>query len=173
MARLSQINLQVNPPLPQGVTAGISQSPLQLAQWGMNLLVEISTASAFLTPPNANVRSTTTVMGHIDTGASMTSLDQNLAHHLGLVSVGQGRNATANGFSVVSHYAVDIAFLNSALSSIQNLLVSSCQLPHFRLQQALQNPIQPVNFGILIGHDILARWNLTWHGPTSTVFISD
>jgi hypothetical protein len=36
------------------------------------------------------------------------------------------------------------------------------------LNECMYNPI-----GILIGRDIMSRWNIVWNGPTSTVFISD
>jgi len=29
------------------------------------------------------------------------------------------------------------------------------------------------NFGVLIGRDIMARWNIVWNGPSSCVFIAD
>ena len=114
-----------------------------------------------------------TVMAHLDTGASLTSIDKRIAQQLGLVSTGSGHIATASGSVTVPNYAVDIAFLNTSLRGIQNLQVTSCQLPHFNLSIAVQNPSNPANFGVLIGRDIMPLWHITWHGPTSTVFISD
>jgi len=112
-------------------------------------------------------------MAHLDTGASTTSIEHNIASHLGLFSIGRQRISTANGTSTVDSYPVDLAFLNSSLKGFQNFRVSSCQMAHFNLEDCLQNPNKPKNFGVLIGRDVMSRWHITWHGPTSTVFISD
>ena len=50
------------------------------------------------------------VMAHLDTGASLTSIDHNLAQYLGLMSIGQQRVSTASGFATVSNYAIDLTF---------------------------------------------------------------
>jgi hypothetical protein len=41
------------------------------------------------------------------------------------------------------------------------------------VQHCLSNPNDPRNFGVLLGRDVMARWNIVWNGLTSTVFISD
>lgn len=35
------------------------------------------------------------------------------------------------------------------------------------------HPVDFNNFGLLIGRDIMSRWNIVWNGPTSTVLVSD
>jgi hypothetical protein len=167
------IGLNISPTLPPGTVVGVQQSPAPLAQLGLNMLVEISTASAFLNSPTPSTRATIAVMAHLDTGASLTSIDANLAQHLGLIATGSQRIGTASGFSTVNNYAIDISFLNTPLKGIQNLMISSCTLPHFNLANAKQNPNLPTNFGVLIGRDIMSRWSVTWHGPSSSVLISD
>lgn len=167
------IGFNITPTPPTGTRVGINWTSAPLAQLGLNFLIEISTASAFLNIQNPPPRRTIAVMAHLDTGASLTSIDSSIATHLGLIPTGHSRIATAAGFAQVSNYATDLAFINSSLKSIQNLQISSCQLPHFNLNNALQNPNVPQNFGVLIGRDIMSLWNITWHGPTSTVLISD
>ncbi len=138
------------------------------------MLVEISTATAFVQQQAAQAqRKTIAVMAHFDTGASLTTIDQNLAAHLNLVSTGSSSISTANGVTNTSNYAVDISFLNTGLKTIQNLQVSSCRLSNFNVQATIANPNDPKNFGLLIGRDIMSLWNIVWNGPTSTVLVSD
>lgn len=175
MGHFHHFNLGINltPPPNQSTAIGVQISPQSLQFLGLNFLVEVSTASAFLRSANPPSRSSVAIMAHLDTGASNTSIEDKLANHLGLITTGTGQVATANGFRQVNHYSIDINFINTPLNGIQNIQVSSCQLPHFDLQAALQNPNIPQNFGMLIGRDIMSRWNVTWHGPLSMVFISD
>ncbi|MCM0607267.1 MAG: aspartyl protease family protein [Xanthomonadaceae bacterium] len=112
-------------------------------------------------------------MAHFDTGASLTTIDVRVAQHLGLISTGMSPISTANGVTNTPNFAVDVGFLNTGLRRIVNLQVSSCNLSHFNLQNALTNTNDPRNFGVLIGRDIMSLWNIVWNGPTSTVLISD
>lgn len=175
MAHYNHFNLGFNitPTPASGTTVGIQQSHVMLAQVGFNLMVEISTASAFLNVGNPIPRKTIAVMAHLDTGASLTSIDHSVAQHLGLITIGQQRIGTASGLSIVNNYAIDLAFLGTTLRGVQNMQITSCQLPHFNLQETLLNPNVAKNFGMLIGRDLMARWSITWHGPTSTVLLSD
>lgn len=159
----------MNPPTP-GVT--ISVAPQALLFLGLNMPVEISTASAYLNEPTAIQRQTIQVMAHFDTGCTITSIDMGLAAHLQLIQTGMGSSMTASGPATTPNYAIDLAFINSGLSSIQNLQISSCNLP-FNLAAAQANPKDPKNFGLLLGRDVMSRWHITWNGPTSAVFISD
>lgn len=176
MAHFQKFNVSVQPnhPVSPETVFATKHSPSILEQIGLNMLVEVSISTAFLgatiTPPQQR---TITVMAHLDTGASTTSIDKTLASYLGLVPTGQQQAATASGLAIVEMYAADIAFLNTPLISIPNLQVGSCTLPHFNLENCLADPTLPTNFGVLIGRDLLSRWSITWHGPTSTVFISD
>ena len=61
-----------------------------------------------------------------------------------------------------------IAFPNTALKSFDKVLMFSCDLG-FDISQSSNAK----NFGTLIGRDIMARWNIFWNGPTSSVFIAD
>lgn len=168
------IGLNINPPLGPGSKVGIQQSPSVLRGQGLNMLMELSTATAFVNQPsNPTPRSVIAVMAHFDTGASLTTIDSRLATHLGLTATGVSPISTANGVTNTSNYALDVAFVNTSLRRIVNLQVSSCTLAHFNLQTALTNPNDQRNFGVLIGRDIMSLWNIVWNGPTSTVLISD
>lgn len=167
------LNLNFSPNPPPGTTVAVQHSPIPLERQGFNLLVEISTSSAFLTLPNAPARKTIAVMAHFDTGASMTTVDTEIAAHLNLLPTGRQKTSTAGGLINNNTYAVDLVFLNSQLRGVQNLQIGSCPLPHFNLNSAISNPADLTNFGVLIGRDLMSKWNITWHGPTSTILLSD
>ena len=149
-------------------------TPDALTLRGCNILVEVSTASAFVAQKmNPVSKKTIAVMAHLDTGASLTTLDKRLADWLQLTSTGDSPISTANGVVLTPNYAIDISFLNTRLRSIQNLQVSSCQIGNFNLENAIKKTDDPMNFGLLIGRDIMSFWNVVWNGPTSTILISD
>lgn len=149
---------------------GISHSPQVLANFGLHLLVEVSTASAFIKKeiPKQSIP----VMGLLDTGATRTSIDITLAEKLKLIPIGASKSLTAAGLKKTNDYAIDLTFIGTKLQSILNLKVGSCTL-NFNLEKSQGNVNDPTNIGLLIGRDIMSLWNLIWHGPTSTVFISD
>lgn len=157
-------------PPPPGYQVSYSFKPLMLL--GLNLPVEISTASLYRGPPANMPLSSIVVMAHFDTGASITSIDINLAIHLNLVSTGQSTNHTASGPQEMPNFAIDLSFPNTKLMPFQNLHISSCRLD-FDLKKNANNKNLPQNFGMLIGRDIMSTWNIIWDGPTSTVIIND
>ena len=166
------LSWNVTPPLPGGSQVALTISPFPLQNIGLNIPVEISTASHFRGPPLKFPLHSIAVMAHFDTGASITSIDANLAKHLNLSSTGQSKIRTALGPDTVSTFAIDIGFPNSGLTPIRNLPISSCNLG-FDLQKSIKNLNYPQNFGLLIGRDIMSRWNIVWNGPNSIVIISD
>lgn len=165
MSHHYNINVSLTP-LVQGQKATISGETLK--KTGLNMLVEIKTASIFTKQPGFNGLKNITVLGHFDTGASSTSIDKTVAEHLGLVPIGQTRSYTAAGPHQVPSYVIDLQFVGSNLKSFSDLKISSASLPF-----DIKNPIKPGSIGILIGRDVMSTWNITWNGPTSTVFISD
>jgi|SRR5271157_3243839 len=164
--------ININPPPAPGAQINIGLSPAQLQLLGFNIPVEISTATAYRQPPNPLPLSSILVMAHFDTGASITFIDISLAQHLQLIAMGLQTNFTADGQCEMPTYSIDLRFPNTGLSSHANLRIGSCRL-NFNLQQCMANPNNPQNFGVLIGRDIMSRWNIVWNGPTSTVFVSD
>jgi hypothetical protein len=164
-------DFNINQPLPAGLRISARVSPMQLRLMGMNIPVEISTATVFRKPPNNILLSSVLAMAHLDTGASVTSIDITLAKYLNLIPTGQSISKTAGGPQLMPDFVIDLSF-RVPLSPIPNLQIGSCDLG-FNLEQCQSNPNDPENLGILIGRDIMARWNIVWNGPTSTVFISD
>ena len=163
---------QIVPAPVAGTAVNVQINSLALLQLGMNLMVEISTASAFRQPPNPQPLKSMAVMAHLDTGASRTSIDQQLAIDLGLTQTGVGNSMTAAGQHTSPNYAIDLAFVGTNLKTIINLQVGSCKLP-FDKTKHQANQSDPTNFGLLLGRDIMQLWHITWHGPTSSVYISD
>lgn len=170
MGFLNNFSVQfiINPPPPQGTTVSLKLDPMPLAKMGLNIPVEVSTAEVFLKQPNPTPLSSITVMAHFDTGASNTSIDINLAKHLSLIPIGESIKSTAGGPQKTPDFYIDLGFPGTGLRPFQNLKIGSCTLPF-----NLSNGVSPINFGILIGRDIMSRWNIVWNGPSSTVFISD
>ena len=139
------------------------------------MLVSISISSAVAAKMQApSMLKALPVLAHFDTGAYKTMIDSRIAKYLGLVSAGISKSTTASGIIETPDYFVDVAFLNTHLRPISNLQVGSCTLPNYDLQlKANGQSATQKSFGVLIGRDIMSIWNVTWHGPTSTVLISD
>ena len=175
MAILQHFNfgVNINPPPPTGSQINVNVSPLMLQLFGFNIPVEILTATADRQPPSPLPLNSIIVMAHVDTGASITSIDISLAEHLNLEATGELTNITAGGAKDMPRFAIDLCFPNTKLSPFINLGIGSCNLVTFNIQQCLLSPHNPQNFGILIGRDVLSRWNLVWNGPSSTIIISD
>jgi hypothetical protein len=161
----------INQPLPEGFRLSPRVDHMPLRRMGMNIPVEISTATVFRQPQSNNAIFSVLVMAHLDTGASITSIDITLAKHLNLISTGKSISGTAAGPQSMPNFVIDLNF-RVPLSPSPNLQIGSCKLD-FNLKECLSNPNDPGNFGILIGRDVMSRWNIVWNGPTSTVFISD
>lgn len=169
---LHRFQIQVNPPPAKNTQIAVGVSPLSLLHLGFNIPVEVTTASAFRRSPNPPPLKTIVVQGHFDTGASVTSIDNDVAQYLGLIPLGTVQNQTAGGITTMNTYAVDISFVNCPLQPFRDLRVGSCNLP-FDFQRHASDPNDERNFGILIGRDLMSRWHITWDGPTSTVSICD
>ena len=86
--------------------------------------------------------------------------------------MGFSKAFTASGVEVFPDYAVDIHFPNAELRKYTNLKVGSCSLPYNHSLHDDQRMTQS-NFGVLIGRDMMARWNIVWNGPSSSVFIAE
>jgi len=112
------------------------------------------------------------VTAHLDTGASRTAISEVLAQYLGLVPASFTKVHTAAGLAEYHDYMVDILFPGRDLKNFIDLRVGSCTLPY---KHDLDDDLRMLstNFGMLIGRDMMSRWNIFWNGPTSSVFISD
>jgi hypothetical protein len=167
MAILNYIpyNLKIKPQPVAGTQASVTYNSMALQAAGLNMQILIA---VFLSEKSKIAPKSVTIMGHCDTGAGMTSIDIKLAELLGMVPVGTSTIYTANGKAKTKNYIVSVSFPNTNLKPFDKLQINSCNLG-FDISQASNAQ----NFGILIGRDIMSRWNIVWNGPTSSVFISD
>ena len=173
MSHVSQISaqFQIVPQPVQGTQVNMGFSHIPLERNGFAMLVAISTPAALKqAAPSAPVF-TETVTALFDTGASRTSIDGGLAERLHFIPVGLSTTHTAAGPVPCTDYVADISFPGTALKPFRNLHIGSCKLPVVSGGDVVA--LTPQNFGMLIGRDVMAKWHITWHGPTSTVFISD
>jgi len=162
--RLHNIGFQTSPPLPPNTRIGINLSPFPLMFDGLNLSILVSTASVYRSPNDPHTIKTAQILAHFDTGATKTSIDIELAKQLNLIPIGESPSHTAAGLRQATDFVIDLSFPGTNLQPFQNLQISSCELT---------NPAIPLQFKMLIGRDIMSRWNIVWDGPSSTVIISD
>jgi hypothetical protein len=141
-------------------------SPVPLMNAGLNIGVIASTATAFRQPNNPQAVKTAQLIAHFDTGANITSIDIELARKLNLIPTGQSPSHTAAGMIEATNFIIDLSFPGATLRPFINLQISSCHLS----RPSVPNPVQ---FGLLLGRDVMSRWNIVWNGPPSTVFIYD
>jgi len=166
------VEFKLSNPIPPETKVFLGTNPLLLMERGFVLPLIIQTPSVLCLPPISKQLRTITVMALFDTGASRTSITNDIANDLELEPVGFSKIHTAAGPGIFPDFAVDVLFPNAGLKNFENLKVGSCKLPYKRNlppDLAMANS----NFGVLIGRDMMSRWNVVWNGPTSTVFISD
>jgi len=158
------IDFLANPPLPPGTQFDFRISPFPLMLNGLNFSVVVSTATAYQIPNNPQSVKTIQIDAHFDTGASVTSIDIQLAKHLNLIPVGETPSNTAAGLRMATNFVIDLSFPGGSLRPFRNLSISSCDLGGLSV---------PLKFSMLLGRDVMSHWNIVWDGPSSTVIISD
>ena len=175
MSHYAHFHAEIEFPKDSPRPKSVRQSPLALRKTGLDMLVSVSVAGAVATKmQGSEMLRALPVFAHFDTGAYKTMIDSRIAKHLNLISAGISRSTTASNVIETPDYFIDIAFLNTHLKPVSNLQVGSCTLPSYDLQfKADSHSATQKGFGVLIGRDIMSIWNITWHGPTSTVLISD
>jgi len=166
------IGVSASKPLPPDIELKLEVNSRFLSGPGYVLPVIVQTPSILCAPPLKKQLKTATVIALLDTGASRTSISDVIAKNLELEPVGFSSIATAAGPKVFPDYAVDILFPNSSMENFIDIMVCSCHLP-YKSNPSGGDVMAASNIGVLIGRDIMARWNIVWHGPSSSVFISD
>jgi len=168
---IPNIVMQINPPPPPGTQVHVAASPVHLKKAGLNFPVIILPAQAGTQDrePEKSEASPVVVPAHLDTGASVSSIDTELAGQLGLRPVGLSVVMTAGGPCELPNYVIDLHFPGSTLSSFIGLPIGSAHLG-FNLGNTARNHPQ---IGLLIGRDVMSRWNIVWNGPASAVTIND
>lgn len=169
MAHFHEIHLERNlVELPSGERReALSTGVSRLVNHGVIIPVVVSGVKHYVKNPS-EIKSMV-VAGLLDTGASPTSIDISLAEMLELVPTGYGTAMTAAGEQTTPNFAINVSFRGQELKGFTNIPVGSSKLP-FSIKNKKQ---QRDRVGILIGRDIMSRWSLFWHGPSSSVFISD
>ena len=162
-------NVNINPPPLPNTTAQLLLDPDSLVRKGLNIPVVVSTPSLLSSAPLLIERKSIAVMAHLDTGANKTSIDIKLAEYLKLLPTGFLKIQTAGGIIKMPTFVIDLHFQNTNLTPFINLSIGSCNL-NFNINTNLNDS---KNFALLLGRDILSRWNIVWNGPTSTVLIND
>jgi hypothetical protein len=161
----SNIGFNIVPPLPVGSKISLAHNPQMLSKLGFNIPVIITSVPL---DKNVSQSKSVLVMAHFDTGASVTNIDEKLARELELFPIGEASIQTAGGLKDTKKYIVSISFPNTALRGYK-LSVNDCNLPY----NGNVSDLNPQNFSVLLGRDIMSNWNIVWNGPTSTVLISD
>jgi len=158
------VGVHTDLPVSESTKFAVDLSPVPLLLTGLNLGVVVSTATVYRQPNNQQLIKSAQIIAHFDTGASITSIDIELAKQLELVSTGQSPSHTAAGLIEAPNFVIDLSFPGATLQPFINLPISSCKL---------SAPSKPFPFKLLIGRDVMSRWNIVWNGPTSTAFIYD
>jgi len=162
--RSHSFNLHIDPPLQKDSKVVFEISPIPLLFSGLNISVIISNTSIFSLPDKNLPFNSAQILAHFDTGASITSIDLELAKQLNLIPTGKSSSNTAAGLRSATNFVIDLSFPGTDLRPFINLQISSCDLSH---------PSKSIPFKLLLGRDIMSRWNIIWDGPSSTVIISD
>ncbi|MEI6462123.1 MAG: retropepsin-like aspartic protease [bacterium] len=146
----------------------ISPSPQLLVQNGMLIRVVISPHQKLVellksTNP-AIIIETFTGIALIDTGATYTCFDKEIAEKLGLVTTGTGKTSTANGPAEINTYPVSLTFPDLPGFSFHNSKMGAVNL-NCKLDG--QDP-----FVILIGRDLLSLGSFHYNGITGSFSFS-
>jgi hypothetical protein len=96
----------------------------------------------------------------IDTGASRTVINPQLAATCGLRQTGVARISSAGHITERPEYAGAIHFPDQELKGFDPLSLVACPLPE-------------QNVACLLGRDVLERWNLTYDGRSGFVEIEE
>jgi len=167
-----KVELHTEGSFPPDAKLEIAFSPRALHELGFVMPVIVQTPSILCYPPISKPLKTVLVMALLDTGATKTCISGLIAEALELNAAGFSQTHTASGLEIFADYAVDVLFPNAHLRSFENLKVGSCNLPYNHDLPDIER-MRAANFGVLIGRDMMTRWNIVWNGPTSSIFISD
>lgn len=96
----------------------------------------------------------------LDTGASLTVVNPEVASHCKLRPTGFANVASVEHFDRYKQHAAWIRFPGAALRDFDGIPVVACKISR-----------QP--YACLIGRDILRNWQLTYNGAAGTVLIEE
>ena len=164
-------NIEISPPT-TGIKARAIYGPNLLKDHGIKLSVAISPATSLLEKRKTIENKSLSVRGLLDTGAFQTAIDESIADYLKLPAISSLQINTAAGPTESQGYSINLNFTRQNLQQKPNLNVNSVKLNFFNLKKTLAGDTN-ANIGVLIGRDVMSNWSITWHGPSSTVLISD
>lgn len=96
----------------------------------------------------------------IDTGAQRTVISPEAMRKAGLSKINEADVRGVGGIVRASVYVASLQFPRCGLRTVEVIEVSCCELPH-------------ILYHCLLGRDVLARWKLTYDGPSGTWFIQE
>ena len=108
------------------------------------------------TPPSA-----VSGLAIIDTGATVTAVDESICRNLGLKPTGAAKTSHAGGSEMRACYPIQITFPGTPLPSITNPRTMSVNL------QFGQTP-----FALLLGRDVLMKLRFVYNGPAGRIEIA-
>lgn len=167
VAIFTQIKFQVrhlpNPANPTQVQSQVTLGPQGLFAGGivmdMAIAIDAVTAQA-MQIGNQSIPQPVTAKALVDTGCTVTSIDQSIAQQLNLAVRGMTTTHTAAGPTTSNQYFVSFSF------------------PGTDLQGRTLHRVQSVNlagqpFQVLIGRDLMASWVISYNGSAGYVSIGD
>ena len=164
--------IRVTPSLPSGTSIDVLPNSTYLSKHGFVMPVIVKTSSISCAPLLSAPLLSIPVMALFDTGASRTCISDDIANALALKPVGFSKFYTASGKEVFADYTIDITFRSTEIKDFVNIKVGSCNMPYNHNLPDEQRMAED-NFGVLIGRDLMSKWNIVWNGPSSSVFISE
>lgn len=167
MAIFYQLNYQIrtapNPANPAQQISSAQIGPHALFAGGvmMDMAVALDSVTAqSLHSIGQSIPTPIAVKALLDTGCTVTSVDQSIINRLGLKVRGYTTTHTAAGPQIVGQYVAALSFPGTAL------------------QGKILHQVQSVNlsgqpFQILIGRDLMSSWSITYNGPAGFISIAD
>jgi len=167
MAIFFKINFQVrhiqNPGNPTQMQRQLQVGPHGLFAGGVvmdvALAVDAVTAGSLRNGGQA-IPTPVTAQALVDTGCTITSIDDSIVQQLGLIVRGYSTTHTAGGPITSGQYLVGLSFPGTNLNGRTLHRVQSVNLSG-----------QP--FKVLIGRDLMASWNINYNGPAGFISIAD
>lgn len=149
-------------------TATKAPNPTHIMRVGPRLQIEISIPDSLITQLVAQgkaIPAPVTGFGLIDTGASVTCVDEGILKSLNLTPFSTANVSTPNGDVVQGIYPVSISFPGTGFASIK---LASCVGANLTSQTK-----PPLNTIALIGRDILSKGVFIYDGKHATFTLAD
>src|SRR5262249_53971029 len=140
-----------------------SYSRLDLRRSGPKISVTIGQPKAAMQGAhraNVEIKNPLTVTALIDTGASRTVINPQVARTCGLRHTGEVRISSAGHVTARSEFAGAIQFPGTDIHGVDPIGLVACPLPE-------------QDVACLIGRDVLERWNMTYDGRSGFVQIEE